>query len=333
MQQQGGNGQRLRTVSVVVLVALGIVYLVYLGYDAGWTGLGESPMQQNVRPAKTLWEWLGLLFVPAMLAVGGFLINRWQKKRDEEIQQAQKQRDEKIQQAQKQREQMAAKERAQDERLGAYLDQMSNLMVDKELRRKLREEPEDPDEHRLAQARTLAVLLGLDKDRKKVPLKLIYELSLITKGDPILNLKNAGLDTADLSEITLQHACLKEADLRLANLRGADLKGSDLTNADLRGADLSDANLSDAVLAGANLLPYDKKAPAKLNAPNLSNGTDPSDVDLNDDHLVPTNLEDANLGGADLSGAYLTSTKVTTEQLDSCASLKGATMPDGTKHD
>jgi uncharacterized protein YjbI with pentapeptide repeats len=303
--------------------------VIYIGYGLRWTGFGPSTKNADVQPGKTLWEWLGLLFVPTILALGGFLLNRWQKQHDDRIQQAQEQQQQLIEEARREREEAAAIQRAQDETLRAYLDQMSNLMVDKELRKKLREGPEDPDEHRLAQARTLAVLLGLDRERKKIPLKLIYELRLITKEEPILNLRNAGLDTADLSEITLHEACLREADLRRANLRGADLKGTDLTRADLRGANLSDADLSDTMLAGANLLPYDEKAPAKLNAPNLSNGTDPSDVDLNDNHLVPTNLADANLSGADLSGAYLTGTKLAPEQLAVCKSLEGATMPDG----
>ena len=324
------RGVQWLTVIVAVLVTLGILsYLIYIGYGLSWTGFGQSRMKEGVQPGKTLWEWLGLLFVPTILAVGGFLLNRWQKRHEDRIQQAQEQQQELIEAARREREEALAIQRAQDEALRAYLDQMSDLMVDKELRKKLREGPEDPDEHRLAQARTLAILLGLDRDRKKIPLKLIYELRLITKEEPILNLKNAGLDTADLSEITLHDACLSEADLRRANLSGADLKGTDLTRADLRGADLSDADLSDTMLAGANLLPYDEKAPAKLNAANLSNGTDPGDVDLGDNHLVPTNLEDANLSGADLSGAYLTGTKVATEQLVACKSLEGATMPDG----
>src|SRR3712207_3942303 len=92
------------TVIVAVLVTLGILsYLVSLGYGVGWTGLGQSTVPQNVEPAKTLWEWLGLLIVPAMLAVGGVLINRWQRRRDEAIQQAQEKQ-----------EQMAANQRAQD---------------------------------------------------------------------------------------------------------------------------------------------------------------------------------------------------------------------------
>jgi len=312
---------------VAVVVTLGI--LIYVGYGLQWTGFGPTQTTENVQPSKTLWEWLGLLVVPMILAAGGFLLNRMQRQHEDRLQQQQKEHEEQIERAQREREEAATIQRAQDEALRAYLDQMSDLMVDREMRNK----PKDSDLRRLAQARTLAILLGLDRDRKRLPLKLIYELSLIMKEEPLLNLKNAGLDTADLSEITLHDACLREADLRLANLRGADLKGSDLGGADLRGANLSGANLSDSVLAGANLLPYDETQPAKLNAPSLSNGTDPSDIDPSNDHLKVTNLRGTDLSNADLSGAYLTGTEVSKEQLDRCKSLKGATMPDGQKYE
>jgi hypothetical protein len=336
------------TVIVAVVATLGVLsYLVHLGYDAAWTGLGQAKVQAEVRPAKTLWEWLGLLIVPAMLATGGYFLNRWQTKRDAEIRQAQKDHENRIQQAQeehekflqqreKEREELAARQRAQDEMLRAYLDQMSDLMVD----RKMREDPPQSDTHRLAQARTIATLLGLDKDHKRRPLKLVYELNLITKDKPLLNLKNAGLDTADLREITLRDTCLKEADLRLANLRGSDLRGSDLREADLRGANLGNADLSDTCLAGANLLPYDEMNPSKLNAPNLSNGTDANDIDLSDHHLIPADLGNANLSNADLTGVYLTganlrgATGVTDQELEQqAASLKGAIMPNGQKYE
>ena len=310
------GGVQWTTVIVAVAVTLGI--LIYLGYGLQWTGFGPTPTNGSVQPSKTLWEWLSLLIVPTMLATGAFWLS-----------QLQKQHEDRIQQAEKKREETAAIQRAQDEALRAYLDQMSDLMVDKEMRKK----PENPDLRRLAQARTLAILLGLDQDRKRRPLKLIYELSLIMKKEPILNLKNAGLDTADLSEITLHDACLREVDLRLANLSGADLKGSDLRGADLRGANLSNANLSYTVLVGANLLPYDETQPAKLNAPNLLNGADPSDIDPSNDHLKPTNLAGADLSNAELSGAYLTGVVVSEEQLDKCESLQGAIMPDGRKYE
>ena len=74
-----------------------------------------------------------------------------------------------------------------------------------------------------------------------------------------------------------------------------DLSNADLSNADLHGFNLSDADLSRVNLSGANL-----------------NGT--------------------NLHGANLSGTDLTNATVTQEQLAKAASLKGATLPDGSKH-
>ena len=338
LEQQPRGRSRARSQLTIVIVAgvvtLGI--LIYIGYEIQWTGFGPTRTTGNVQPSKTLWEWLGLLVVPGILAVGGFWLNQLQKRHEDQIREAQKEHEDRIQQAQMKREEETAIQRAQDELLRDYLDQMSDLMVE----RKMREDPPQSDTHRLAQARTIATLLGLDKDHKKRPLKLVYELNLITKDKPLLNLKNAGLDTADLREITLRDACLKEADLRRANLRGADLRGSDLREADLRGADLRNADLSDTCLADANLLPYDETNPSKLNANNLSNGTEPNDIDPSDDHLTPADLRDANLSNADLTGAYLTganlrgATGITDEELvQQAKSLKGATMPNGQKYE
>ena len=44
-------------------------------------------------------------------------------------------------------------------------------------------------------------------------------------------------------------------------------------------------------------------------------------------------FERANLSGTDLHGANLTGAYVTSEQLGKAASLKGAAMPDGKKHE
>ena len=64
----------------------------------------------------------------------------------------------------------------------------------------------------------------------------------------------------------------------------------------------------------------------------MLSGADPSDIDSSNDHLVLTNLSGADLSNADLSGAYLTGARVSEAQLDTCESLQGAIMPDGTKH-
>jgi uncharacterized protein YjbI with pentapeptide repeats len=102
---------------------------------------------------------------------------------------------------------------------------------------------------------------------------------------------------------------LSQSHLPDAQLGGAFLPAADLNTSLLRGADLGGAMLISANLSGAIL----------------------SDADLGGANLAYTNMQDAVLASADLSGANLTNAVVTGEQLDACKSLKGATMPDGSK--
>jgi hypothetical protein len=55
----------------------------------------------------TLWDWIKLLIVPAVIAGGGLWFNAQQRERDQQI----------------------ASDRAQDEALQAYLDQMSDMLI------------------------------------------------------------------------------------------------------------------------------------------------------------------------------------------------------------
>ncbi|MGI5290901.1 pentapeptide repeat-containing protein [Nonomuraea polychroma] len=67
------------------------------------------------------------------------------------------------------------------------------------------------------------------------------------------DLTGADLAKADISYAELDGADLVDADLKHANLSGASLEQADLTGADLSGANLSNANLYRAVLHGADL--------------------------------------------------------------------------------
>src|SRR6266487_6915719 len=166
------------------------------------------------------------------------------------------------------------------------------------------------------------------------------------------NLNYADLSGANLSSGTnLGGAILSFADLSGANLGGTNLDGAILSSADLRGADVSHAdlrdstlietNLSEATLGGANLSSADlSEAHLKsvlLYKANL-NGADLGYTDLSEANLNGADLSSANLGGADLNGADLSQADLsgaqdlTQEQLDKAKTLKGATMPDGSKH-
>jgi uncharacterized protein YjbI with pentapeptide repeats len=209
---------------------------------------------------KGLWDWLDLLVVPAVLAIGGYLFSS----------------------AQSRATQAAAERRAQDEALQAYLDRMGQLLIDKDLRN----EQDTTDLRTLADAYTLTVLGRLDGRRKRDVLRFLHRAGLIYASVPrVVALDGADLTGADLegmglcarsytgadllgmtdlkaraaqlgvalSEIAQPTGSvnLMKVDLSDGNLRGADLGGAILMFAVLSGADLSGANLSYAHLEGA----------------------------------------------------------------------------------
>jgi hypothetical protein len=107
--------------------------------------MDETVERQNL----TFWHVVGAVVIPLsgglLIVWVGSLFNRHQREREEAVENKQ----------------------AQDSALQSYLDQMSDLLVNQHLRSL----PSGSDIHRLAEARTSEVLLGLDGDRKRRPLK------------------------------------------------------------------------------------------------------------------------------------------------------------------
>jgi Pentapeptide repeats (8 copies) len=192
-----------------------------------------------------------------------------------------------------------ADDRQKEQALQSYIDKMTELMIDDRLL-EYRDYLGEPVV-KVAQIRTVTTLRALDIDRKNILLQFLFDSGL---ADFILvgaSLKQANLSGADLSGANLSGANLNEANLNGANLKGANLSGANLSGAWLMQANLSGANLIGAGLSGAR--------------------------------LMEANLRLTNLSGANLSGADLTSAKVTDKQMTKAKSLKGATMPDGTKQE
>jgi uncharacterized protein YjbI with pentapeptide repeats len=250
---------------------------------------------------KTGWDWMELLIVPLVLAVGAFYFNYAQNERQQETEEIRAER------------QVAADDlRAQEERLQTYLEETGTLLVDKGL---LDSEEEDETRY-LARARTLAVLREAEEDQKRIVVSFLAEAGLAgSRGgaDPVVSLANANLAGADLHVVDyMQGADLTEADLSNAWVM-QELDGASLNRAQLDGADLPEVILRSAY----------------LNAADLSNAN-LQRADLREADLEGANLEGANLSEADLEGA----TGVTVEELEEqAASLEAATMPDGTEHD
>lgn len=335
---------RRDTLIACVLVVLLFIGLTQVDYGCDWTGFGicqfPNGLENGYRPEKTLWDWLGLLIVPAVLALGALYFNR----------------------AERQNESRIAEQRAQDALLQTYLDQMTELLLVGKLRKS---EPGDEVRH-VAQVRTLIALRRLDQERRTILMQFLWASQLIGLDEEQMivdfrevDLSNADLSSTPISAINLQGANLVGANLTRSDLTGANLSGimlgegnlvdtilqranlveADLTRANLAGADLLLANLEGATLTAANLkeaiLRRSNFVSAELIHANLE-GSYLIQADLRDADLAGANLKnailrgadltDANLIGANLAGANLVDAMVTQEQLDSATSLEGVTM-------
>src|SRR5215210_5869919 len=171
----------------------------------------------------TVRDWLQLLIVPLALVAISFLFTAQQDQRQQQIED---------QRAQAERE--LAEQRAQDEALQAYLDQMSGLLLEKDLRTS----EEDSEVRTLARARALTVLERLDPSRKTAVVQFLVEAKLVQRvagTGPIISLNGADLSGAYLFSSALSGADLERADLGQANLSDADLSWADLRGRPGRG--------------------------------------------------------------------------------------------------
>src|SRR6266436_2236496 len=276
--------QEIAPIAALLMGLVTVIFLVIAGY-------------------RFHWDWLQLLVIPFVLAVGSYLFIYTASRNGQ-----------KAMQLRNQTERDIALDNQHETALQDYIDKLSELL----LHEKLRESTPEDEVRKIAHVRTLTVLPRLDKERKRSVLQFLHESGLIDKGSRIIDLRGADLSGANLiaaylNEADLSRAILSEADLsgayldeatvggaylrgsllggaylHGADLFGADLHGADLSGADLFGADLHKANLVGAGLHGANLVVADLSG-ADLNGADLS-GADLSEADLNE---------------ADLSEAYL----------------------------
>ena len=163
-------------------IFLGFAYV----YEWKWTGLVKNPDFHK----RTLWDWLNLLIVPAVLALGGYLFTRSEDRST----------------------QAAAERRAQDDALQAYLDQMSDMLIPNKDQPSLYEAKLDDSLSSVARARTLTVLPRLDGDRKARVIQFLHESDLIAENHQILALRGADLSKVDLFRADLSGADLSEAE-------------------------------------------------------------------------------------------------------------------------
>jgi hypothetical protein len=235
-QQPRGRATRQQLVwSIRIAAVLTVaVLIVLIGYRYG----------------ITLWDWIKLLVVPAVIAAGGLWFNRQQQER----------------------ELRTAERRAQDEALQAYLDQMSNMLIPTKDRPSLYDENPPESLRTVARARTLTMLSRLDGDRKARVVQFLYESGLISRERPVLELSLADLSHANLVGTNLSAALLSAALLNNAGLTYANLSSANLSSTNLMGANLIRANLDGANLAYANVTVEQLQQADTLEGATMPNG-------------------------------------------------------------
>ena len=229
------KGRVATLIGIAVALTVVIVLLALGGASLRWTGFGE----------KKLWDWLQLLSalaIPVVLAAAGLWFSGQQDRTQRAIEE----------------------QRAQDAALQDYLNQMSTLLLEHNLRSSVEAPSEEAvTAQSVARARTLAVLPRLEGRRKYSVVLFLGESQLIQEDSHIVWLVGADLSNLEvesrtnlgwnLSGTVLHGTDLSDADMHNVLLRGAALSNTDLSGADLTKADLSDAILRDTNLSDANL--------------------------------------------------------------------------------
>jgi hypothetical protein len=220
------------------LVLLGLIFLsagvLYLTMRRVWYRLFNLIGFRG----KTLWDLMSLLIVPIVIALAGWWLSE-----------VSRQNQQKIEDQRAKAEQEIETDRARESVLQSYIQNMTDLLLDKGLATSDLTHPV----RSIARSSTLTTLRQLDADRKGILLQFLHESNLITVGDPIIILSDADLTGAILRDAGLTGADLRSADLIGADLHDAHLSRAELRDAHLTGADLRDAYLFDADLTGADL--------------------------------------------------------------------------------
>lgn len=339
---------------VIIVVILFLIQMAIWADDyPSWVGFGAY-YEQEPR-GKTLWEWMDLLIVPIVLAMGAWWLNRTQKATELELAARHRANELEIAEGRRQEEGKIAEERLESDKaiaaeqqhqamLEAYFDKTTELL----LKYNLRGSDENDEVRSVARSRTLSVLRMLDGKRKGLIVRFLYESKLIYRDDPIVKLANADLsgadlESAELEEVDLSLVNLSSANFEEANLKEANLQGMVAPNINLRQAVLSKAELSESCLFRADLweaqLFYAKLEGADLRSANMATAN-ASGADFSKALLMNAIITDAYLIGSKFQdAAYLEladkweSEDVWKEKEEkfwaSAKTLNGSIMPDG----
>jgi len=261
---------------LIVVVVIALMIVVVLSNGSGFNGYnkvstvhtisgpsaGTVTRTEEYQPGKTLWDLLQLLAalaIPVVVGLGAAWYTEQQRKVSER----------------------ETRDNQRHATLQAYLDKMSELLLNGNLAEQTADGQLNPEYKRgclVARVRTITVLTQLDVRRIGYVFAFLREAELMsaTKDDNAINLKNADLHAVDWSQADLRGVDLRGANLSEANLseaiffsniyiprafsgtivipNHANLSGADLSGVNLRGAKVTDEQLARAAsLEGATM--------------------------------------------------------------------------------
>lgn len=293
----------------------------------------QTARANNLGLPDKLWDYFEPLLVPVALAVGIFLLERFQREQEaarEERQQAREK--EWIEQREAMVAENADEQRKQAE-LSAYLDRVTTILM-------TRNATSTPDlVVTVVRTATLQALTSLNNDKPKIQqvLDFLRDADLLQDKKPLLGkgiFRSANLKGRDLANLLLQGADLQEAiltdtlfayaNLSQTNLSGASVvlpeeEGKERNQPDWRSVILKEAYLEGLKLSGSN-----------LSDANLSNafcaGVDFGEAWLINTSMVETDIRGANFGSANLQRAKLQKAIIDEQTLWPKADLRGADL-------
>src|SRR5260370_37975420 len=206
---------------LIVVVVIALIVAVVVSNGTGFNGYikvstvhtisgpsaGTVTRTEEYQPGKTLWDLLQLLAALAIPVVVGFGA-AWFTAQQRKVSESE------------------TRDNQRHATLQAYLDKMSELLLNGNLAERTADGQLNPEYKRgclVARVRTITVLTQLDARRIGYVFAFLREAELMsaTKDDNAINLKNADLHTVDWSQADLRGADLRRANLTEANLSEA----------------------------------------------------------------------------------------------------------------
>jgi uncharacterized protein YjbI with pentapeptide repeats len=282
------------------------------------------------RPAKTIWDFVELLFIPLALGLGAYFLNRSEKNREISVEEKR---------AALEREIMIGNQR--HTALQAYFEKMTDLLIKENIRdlqkdvkvnnsKKTETGRRQLEALSAARAWTKTTLSYLNYNQKSIVIEFLLANDLIYTEKTLIDLSDEDLEGVTFHRRNLSKVRLCEAILTNAKFDGCWLNDADLTHTNLNGATFNKCkmyktNLYETDASGARFLSTEMDE-AVFACSNLADATF-KNIDASSVNFAYAKAQKANFEGAKLQKANLEHIIATR------ASFKGANMQEANLFD